>query len=432
MERSEAAAIGMRIRDKRQDRGVRQADLAKSVEISPSYLNLIEHGRRRIGSDLLERIARQLLVEPNHLAHGTDRGTLDQLRHASSLSQTTPELGKLEEMAARYPGWAALIAEQFGRITTLEAQLDALRDRMTHDPALAAALHDVISSVTSIRSTASILTGEDSLDADWLRRFHTNIHGDAIKLAELSEVLVRFLENPDQSGSHQNPYDEASQWLEARGFHLASLEEGGDPVALVAQSGLSAAGKGILRDHFEQYLADCAVLPLQRFAAAAVQADYDPAVISAEFDVGLDVVLRRMASLPMQADMPQFGLAMADLAGGIGIVKPVPGLTIPRGGVACALWPLFTALSQPGRPIRTTVELPGTPSTRMLCLAQATQTAVGFDAPPVVRSVMLVVPDVAEGATKALPIGPQCRICPRSECAARREPQMTIVEVSTL
>ena len=37
---------GTRIREKRTVQNIRQADLAREVGISPSYLNLIEHNRR--------------------------------------------------------------------------------------------------------------------------------------------------------------------------------------------------------------------------------------------------------------------------------------------------------------------------------------------------------------------------------------------------
>ncbi|MBV1903463.1 MAG: helix-turn-helix domain-containing protein, partial [Marinosulfonomonas sp.] len=44
---------GNRIRERRIQIGLRQSALAKAVGISASYLNLIEHNRRRIGGKLL-------------------------------------------------------------------------------------------------------------------------------------------------------------------------------------------------------------------------------------------------------------------------------------------------------------------------------------------------------------------------------------------
>ena len=49
--------LGPRIREQRKAAGMTQAGLALAVGISPSYLNLIEAGRRAIGGALLKRIA---------------------------------------------------------------------------------------------------------------------------------------------------------------------------------------------------------------------------------------------------------------------------------------------------------------------------------------------------------------------------------------
>ena len=55
---------GTRIRDRRVMAGTKQSALAREIGISASYLNLIEHNRRRIGGKLLLDIAGALGVEP--------------------------------------------------------------------------------------------------------------------------------------------------------------------------------------------------------------------------------------------------------------------------------------------------------------------------------------------------------------------------------
>lgn len=59
-----SALTGTRIRERRSLEGLKQADLARDVGISPSYLNLIEHNRRRIGGKLLVDLARALGLNP--------------------------------------------------------------------------------------------------------------------------------------------------------------------------------------------------------------------------------------------------------------------------------------------------------------------------------------------------------------------------------
>ena len=94
---------GSRIREKRLDLGIRQATLADAVGISPSYLNLIEHNRRRIGGKLLGDLARALGVEVALLTEGADSDLLDQMRNAAGLAGELTDVARAEELAARFP-----------------------------------------------------------------------------------------------------------------------------------------------------------------------------------------------------------------------------------------------------------------------------------------------------------------------------------------
>ena len=99
---------GSRIREKRLDRGLRQAAVAESVGISPSYLNLIEHNRRRIGGKLLADLARVLEVDTVLLADGVDSDTLDQMRGAVFLHYN-PQFTSVE-----YPIYVSLVLIMLG------------------------------------------------------------------------------------------------------------------------------------------------------------------------------------------------------------------------------------------------------------------------------------------------------------------------------
>ncbi|HCO54486.1 MAG TPA: XRE family transcriptional regulator, partial [Pelagibacterium sp.] len=64
--------IGGRIKRLRRQKSVSQAQLAAALEISASYLNLIEHNRRRITVPLLFRVAGYFGVEAGELAESDD------------------------------------------------------------------------------------------------------------------------------------------------------------------------------------------------------------------------------------------------------------------------------------------------------------------------------------------------------------------------
>ena len=418
---------GLRIRERRIDLGIRQADLAAQVGISPSYLNLIEHNKRRIAGSLLADIARALEVEPVTLTDGANRAVLDRLRAAgASFSEAGAELARTEELAARYPGWAALIAAQEARLGALQSQVQMLTDRMAYDPALATALHAVISSVTSIRSTASILTGEDEIDADWQQRFHRNIHDDAVRLAASSEALIAYLEPPeDTAGLMLTPLEEMEAWLAQTGPHIPALEDGDGTVddVLQAASTLRPPAQTLLRAVLETYAEDARALPLPVLARIIKARGTDPITLSQQTGVELARVMRRLIALPPDAGHGALGLATCDAGGFLTFLREVPGFSMPRGA-ACPLWPLFTALGQVGRPLRADVVLPGSPEVRLRCTAIAVQgPATDYRLPPPVTSTMLVQPDPApEPGLATIPIGTACRICPREACPRRREP----------
>ncbi|MFZ1338037.1 MAG: helix-turn-helix transcriptional regulator, partial [Paracoccaceae bacterium] len=64
------ALTGTRLREKRLSLGLKQGDVAAGAEISPSYLNLIEHNRRKVTPSVLVRLAGALGVDPQALAEG--------------------------------------------------------------------------------------------------------------------------------------------------------------------------------------------------------------------------------------------------------------------------------------------------------------------------------------------------------------------------
>ncbi|HVG49209.1 MAG TPA: helix-turn-helix domain-containing protein [Rubellimicrobium sp.] len=422
---TERLPTGTRIRERRQERGLRQSELAASVGISPSYLNLIEHGRRRIAGKLLADLARALDLNPAALGEGGDGGRLHVLRAAAAGAPDAlrpwPEVARAQDFLDRFPGWAALTATQARRIEALEGRVAELAGRLSHDHDLAQALHQVISGVTAIRAASGILAENPDLDRDWQARFLANIRSDSETLAESSRALVRFLEAPVRAAPlGPSPQEDAEGWLDARDHHLPELEAG-EPFAGPLPQG--PAGD-LLRAWAARYAADVAALPLGQFAVAAREVAHDPSALARRFDAPLPRILRRLANLPGGQGHPSMGLLIADASGTLTYLKAPEGLSVPRAG-GCPLWPLFEALSQPGRPLRRYAALPGQGAPRFLCHAVALpRETPDWDAPPLMEATMLLTsaPPAPEDGDRL--VGPTCRLCPRNDCPARREPSI--------
>ncbi|MBF9032508.1 helix-turn-helix domain-containing protein, partial [Rhodobacterales bacterium HKCCE3408] len=311
---------GSRIRDRRSALGLKQADLARDVGISPSYLNLIEHDRRRIGGKLLVDIARVLKVEPAILSEGAEAAITESLRAVAagmgrSGSGPMPETDRIDALVARFPGWARALAEQQRRIAARDAVVAGLRDRLRHDPVLAEAMHEMLSGVSAIRATAGILAEDRALDPQWTARFHRNLNEEAERLSDRATALLRHFEVAETTGVEAAPgtlpEDAVEALLDRAGHHFPAIEARGaeaiDDVLGGAEGLPDGPARDLARATLAAYAADAARLPIDRFAPAAEAAEYRPEPLYAMAGGDVALVLRRMATLPPGA--PDFGLA---------------------------------------------------------------------------------------------------------------------------
>ena len=62
MENQNFSNIGSKVRKERRAKGLSQSELSKKLGISPSYLNLIESGRRTITVPLLIKIGNEFII----------------------------------------------------------------------------------------------------------------------------------------------------------------------------------------------------------------------------------------------------------------------------------------------------------------------------------------------------------------------------------
>lgn len=413
---------------------MKQADLARSAGISASYLNLIEHNRRRIGGALLGRIARALDIEVAALTEGAGAQTLQQLGEAAA---GCPEIGvdldRVEEFAGRFPDWAALVTTQSQRLRALQGRVDQLVDRLGHDPDLQAALHELLSRIAAIRSTAAILTETDELEEAWRRRFQRNLAEDSAKLADGAAALSALLTREAAAEARSlTPQEELEAFLDATAFYLPALE---GPVPELIAARVAAApelasreARALATAYLTRYRAEASALPADAVQAAAMETGWDPLRLAARFDVSVLAVLRRLAGLPLPVAGPTSAFVTCDGSGTITLRKRSDLLPLPRFGPVCPLWPLYEALARPNQPLQVAIVHVSEPDRVCRAYAMAERRwPDGFDGQAVTEAAMLVLPPALTAPAASEPvqaIGSTCRVCARANCAARREASM--------
>ena len=431
---SKSALTGTRIRERRQALNLRQSELARHAEISASYLNLIEHNRRKIGGKVLIQIARALEVEVSALTEGAEESLLEALREAAgAFRKGEAEVDRLEEFVSRFPGWARLIAAQNRRVVVQDRNIEALNDRLTHDPFLGEALHDLLSNVTAIQSTAGILMETPELENQWRDRFTRNIHEESSRLAEGSQALVSYFEDQVQAAEtpFTTPLEALDVYLASQNYHLPELENAQAPDEVIAGLIDKAAelatpqSRSLARTYLTLYHSLSHKMPMHDVISLWSEAP-DPSALSTEFGVTLSEAMHRLATLPADDLGQELGLVVSDGAGALLFRKALDGFPMPRYGAACAVWPLYQALNQPMVARRALVETP--PGRRMETWTVAEPVAgLQFDKAPILRATMLVSLDSGSlSGEHPVRVGTTCRICPRQICAARREPSVLV------
>jgi predicted transcriptional regulator/transcriptional regulator with XRE-family HTH domain len=422
---------GSRIRERRAIAGLKQAELASKVGISASYLNLIEHNRRRIGGKLLLTIASTLGVEPSALTEGAEAALIANLRVAATdANMPNAEVDRAEEFAGRFPGWAEVLSAAHRRIGTLERTVEVLSDRLTLDPKLAASVHELLTTAAAIRSTASILADDKDITAEWRNRFHVNLDQDSRRLADTSKVLVTYLdtqEGDNAARSVSSPQEEVEAFFEANNYSFQGIEDGNVVVADIisqAEQLSSVAARRIGTGILQQVAADARLVNLELLRTQVETVGMNPVALAYHFKVPVPLILRRLGALP---DL-QAGIVVCDRSGSLLFRKSTTGFSIPRFGAVCPLWPIFDVLGNAGQVLRRRVVQSGRTDTEFECYAVAEPTkTTEYNKLPLMQATMLIVPHQSADKAdhiNADEIGSTCRVCSRAKCPARREPSI--------
>jgi predicted transcriptional regulator/transcriptional regulator with XRE-family HTH domain len=477
------AMIGLRIRERRRAAGVRQADLAARMGISASYLNLIEREKRRASPALVARAARGLGVPAAELDGALERRLADRLGEIAA----DPEFADLDldpdaarELLGRHPGWGRALARAWDSRRESARTVEALSDRLTHDPFLSDAVHRMLTHIAALRSTSEILEGVPDIEPEQRERFHAILLDESTRLSEVAENLARFFDVAHEGAEPSTPVEDVEEALLEAGNRVPALEPddaadmhpeaiygalraalpgGGASVAppeappvlrrrllaeavararfgeaieaeIAARPRLSA---GSARRRAEaalmEYAIDALLMPSAPFEAAGERLRWDLDALAASFGVSFDAAARRLTALARPGGpAPRAAYARVNAAGVSLQRRLLPEITLPRHGAACPLWALYGALSDPGRTLRQLAEFPA--GERAVFVARAEPVdPPAWGRPPHHQASLCVLPGEAAAGTvyapaprePAEPVGPSCRVCARRDCAYRAE-----------
>ena len=442
-----SAYMGPRLRRLRRELGLTQAGMAADLDISPSYIALLERNQRPLTVDLLLRLARTYKLDMAELAG--DGGADFAARLSAVLRDpmfADIDLQPLEsaDVATNYPG----ISEALLRLYTAyqEEQL-ALADRAADprpddgsdasDPVaearrfLAARRNCFPALDDAGEQLAQTLKGHDSLTAYLksrhrlvVRRLPADVMFGSLRRLDRHREEVLIDDSLDTAGQN---FQLALQlvYLEMRREIDAVLHDG---------SFGSDNGERLARRALASYAAAAMLMPYAAFARAVEQRHYDVEALARQFGTSFEQTAHRLTTLqrPGQQGVPFF-FVRVDSAGNVSKRLDGAGFPFARHGGGCPLWSVHQVFKTPREIVTQWLELPD--GQKFFSIARTvTAGGGGFGAPRVERAIALGC--AAEHAARliytrapaaprpedATPIGVSCRLCHRPHCAARAAP----------
>jgi predicted transcriptional regulator/transcriptional regulator with XRE-family HTH domain len=438
--------VGGRLRQLREDRRLSQAMLAKALDISPSYLNQLEHNTRPLTVPVLLRITEVFGVDASFFA------PQDTTRLIAELNEVLLD----SELGANASGTE--IAEFATSQPNLAKAVVALHHRYRH-------AYEQLSRLSS-DGTAPLMPYEQVRDFFYS---HPYLHELDTAAEQMSEQLghhrgeirpalaqrlrdnhgVHVLERDQQALGALHRYDATNRVL-AVAAHLRPNQQAfrlAAQLALIEFEPLMAEladNAGLITDEVRSltviglanYLAAATLLPYEKFRAAAEEFRYDIERLASHFRLGFETVSQRLSTLqrPRARGVP-FSLVRVDRAGNISKRLSATPFHVPRTAGTCPLWNVYEAFVVPGKVLTQIAEMPD--GREYLWVARTVThsqgrygmpsktfaVGIGCELRHAGRLVYSAGLDLTDRQA-ATPIGIGCKMCERTNCAQRAFPPL--------
>ena len=220
--------VGLHLRQCRRQRGMTQVALAAEVGISASYLNLIEHGKRDVAGRLLRRLADALELDLEQIRGAeTSRLIQDMTEIAADplLRDLSVDPAGGQEIVARQPAWSRALVRLHRSYQRASMLAETLADRLTHDPNLLEASHELLTRMTAVRSFSEILSEHSAIEPAQRARFIALIAEESGKLGDVAKTLFERLSDFGDSARPATPAEEVDDFIIDRQSFFPELEQ---------------------------------------------------------------------------------------------------------------------------------------------------------------------------------------------------------------
>jgi predicted transcriptional regulator/transcriptional regulator with XRE-family HTH domain len=445
--------VGPRVRQLRSERGFSQAALAQMLDISPSYLNQIEHDVRPLTVAVLLRITEVFGVDATFFASQDDTRLVAELREVTLDRDLGIDVdpSELADLVNSHPTLARAMVNLHQRYRLTATQLATATESRYADGSGSGSItmpHEEVRDYFYQRQ--NYLHELDTAAEDLTIR--TGMHR-ADLARELSERLsavhdVRIVKRIGRGDNVLHRFDAETKTLEISGHlssgqyvfklaaELAYLEFGELIDSMVADGKFtSAESRTLARLGLANYFAAATVLPYRQFHEVAENFRYDVERLSAYYSVSYETIAHRLSTLqrPSMRGVP-LSFVRVDRAGNMSKRQSATGFHFSSSGGTCPLWNVYETFANPGKILVQIAQMPDgrhymwvarTVERRASRYGQPGKTfAIGLGCELRHAHRLVYSEGLDLSSEVGTPIGAGCRVCERDNCPQRAFPAL--------
>ena len=448
--------IGPKIKSFRRQLGLQANKLAEQLGISPSYLNLIESGKRKIDVDLLLKVCEELKIELSDLTNKSDLNLVNDISELldDQLFEDLDILGpEVKDLVNTNPKIArALIKlgdnykqkdnEIINKVETLSGKIidsrktsfpgevisDFLQDKQNYFPKLEEFANKIFEKV-QVNNRTRYIALCDFLNSEYSIKVKDVIPEEDKPFSKIYNKSKKELLLSDYNS------------LETKKLHAAAqiAQEGAEEEINSYLSEFkfpSDEAKRLTKIALLNYCGAAILMPYKLFHSECKKLKYDLELLQNTFATSFEQVAHRVTCLqdPKLPGIP-FHMLRVDIAGNISKRFSLSGIEIPRYGGACPRWNVYSAFTRPGV-IQAAVSKM-TNGKKYVCIARTVEKGVGrYGKKKSMLSIGLGCEakyakdfvytenlNLNDKKTE-IPIGVSCRTCDRLDCSQRAFPPL--------
>jgi predicted transcriptional regulator/DNA-binding Xre family transcriptional regulator len=448
--------IGPKIKAFRRQLGLQANKLAEDLGISPSYLNLIEAGKRKIDGDLLLKICERLNIDLSHLNAKSDinlENTISEILddklfedldilapEVKDLVSTNPKIGKAivrlgdilkkkdHELINKIEKISGKIVDNRKNSFPGEVISDFLQEQKNYFPKLEEFANKVFQKIQIDNRTRYLSLCE------YLKTEYSITVKDVIPEENKPFSKIYNKQNKELLLSDYSSLETKKLHAAAQIAQLGAMKE--VDYYLSKFSFPTLESKNLTKVALLNYCGAAILMPYKPFHTECKKLKYDLELLQNTFATSFEQVAHRVTCLqdPKLPGIP-FHMLRVDMAGNISKRFSLSGIEIPRYGGACPRWNVYSAFTRPG--VMQVAVSKMTNGEKYVCIARTVEKGIGrYGQAKSILSIGLgcdakYAKDFVytqnlniQDKQNEIPIGVSCRTCDRLDCSQRAFPPL--------